>query len=153
MVITTTNRMLAIVIAIFLTSGIVAHAAQDPQRPLTPITLSSDLQTAASRVGETAIGVIDPGSAIRGAYQRDLVALERMRQQGSQLQGSPHATFSQFISDQEAALTEIERTALASSRPAASSSIAAMDELVAAAQAVLLRGLAAASANTPKTSQ
>ena len=143
MVIQTTNRMLAIVIAIFLSSGIVAHAAQAPQRPLTPATLPTDLQTAASRVGEMATGAIDPSAAIRGAYQRDLVALERLRQQASQLNGSKHAGFSQFISDREAVLTEIERTALASSRPAASSTIVAMDTVVGAAQAEMDRQLSA----------
>jgi hypothetical protein len=141
MVINTTNRMLAIVIAIFLASGIVAHAAQERQRPITPGTLAVDLQAAASRISEMAIGTIDPGAAIRSAYQRDLVALERLRQQGSQLQASMRPAFSQFISDQEATLTETERTALASSRPAASSTIAAMDGLVAAAQAELSRQL------------
>ena len=141
MVINTTNRMLAIVVAIFLTSGVVAHAAQAPQRPLAPGTLQTDLQTAASRLGETATGAIDPSAAIRGAYQRDLVALERLRQQGAPLPARPYAAFSQYISDQEAALTEIERTALASSRPVASSTIAAMDTLAAAAQVELNRQL------------
>jgi hypothetical protein len=143
MVIQTTNRMLAIVIALFLSSGIVAHAAQAPQRPLTPATLPADLQTVASRVGEMATGAIDPSSAIRGAYQRDLVALERLRQQASQLNGSARLAFYQFISDQEAALTQTERTALATSRPAGSSTIAAMDTLVGAAQAELNRQLSA----------
>lgn len=141
MVIKTTNRMLAIVIAIFLTSGIVAHAAQARPRPLTPGTLPTDLQAAASRVGEMAIGAIDPSAAIRSAYLRDLVALERLRQQGAPLPAGPYAAFSQYISDQEAALTELERTALASSRPVSSPTIAAMDELVAAAQVELNRHL------------
>jgi hypothetical protein len=143
MVITTTNRMLAIVIAIFLTSGIVAHAATAPERPLTPGTFPTDLQTAAGRVSETAIATIDPSAAIRAAYQRDRVALERLRQQGSQLPDGTYPAFSQFISEQEAALTDTQRTALASSRPAASSTIAAMDSLVAAAQTELSRQLSA----------
>ena len=152
MAIRTTNRMLGIVIAIFMTSGIVAHAATAPQRPLTPVTLRVDLQTAASRVGEKATGAIDPSAAIRGAYQRDLVALERLRQQGSQLNVSGRPAFSQFISDQEAALTSTERTALASSRPASSSTIAAMDMLVAAAQAELNRQLSASGAGKASSS-
>jgi hypothetical protein len=141
MVIKTTNRMLAIVVAIFLASGIVAHAAQGPQRPITPGTFAADLQAAATRMSQIAVGAIDPSAAIRSAYQRDLVALERLRQQGSPLPGATYAAFTQFISDQEVALTEVERTALASSRPAASSTIAALDNIVAAAQAELDRQL------------
>ena len=153
MVIKTTNRMLAIVIAIFMTSGIVAHAATAPQQPLTPVTLGIDLQTAASRVGETATGAIDPSAAIRGAYQRDRVALERLRQQGSPLNGSAWSVFNQFISDQEVALLDVERAALTTSRPAPSSTIAAMDSLVAAAQAELNRQLLTAGAATSKSSE
>lgn len=144
MVIKTTNRMLAIVIAIFMTSGIVAHAATAPQRPLTPVTLPVDLQTAASRVGETATGTVDPGAAIRGAYQRDRVALERLRQQSSQLKTSARPAFDQFLSDQEVALLDIERAALTTSRPAASTTIAAMDRLVTASEAELAHQLSGA---------
>ena len=143
-----TNRLLGIVIAFALTSGVVAHAAQAPQRPLTPITfpaassLPAALETAASHVTEAATGAIDPAGAIRTAYQRDHVALEHLRQQASQLKGSAHPAFNQFISDQEGALLEIERTALASSRPASSSTIVAMDKLVTAAQTELTSQLA-----------
>ncbi|HKV32577.1 MAG TPA: hypothetical protein VJT14_16350 [Candidatus Dormibacteraeota bacterium] len=141
MIIKMTNRLLSIVIAIALTSGIVAHAAQAPQRPLAPLTLPATLQTAASHVGETATGAIDPSGAIRAAYQRNRVALEHLRQQASPLKGSARATFDQFISDQELALTQTERAALATSRPAVSSSIAAMDKVVADAEAELNREL------------
>ena len=151
MVITMTNRLLSIVIALALTSGIVAHAAQAPQRPLAPVTLPATLQTAASHVGETATGAIDPSGAIRAAYQRNHVALEHLRQQASALKGSAHAAFNQFISDQELALTQTERAALATSRPDVSSAIAAMDKVVAEAEAELNRELsqtpAAAGAN------
>lgn len=143
MVITMTNRLLAVVIAIALSSGIAAHAAQDPQRPLAPIAvpaatdLPTVLQTAASHLTETATGAIDPAGTIRAAYQRDHVALERLRQQASALKGSAHPAFNQYVNDQEAALTEIEHTALATARPEASSTIAAMDQLVNAAGAHL----------------
>ncbi len=142
-----TNRLLGMVIAFALTSGVVAHAAQAPQRPLAPAgllsasSLPAALQSTASHLSETATGVIDPSAAIRDAYQRDHVALEHLRQQASALNGSAHPAFNQFISDQEAALVEIGRTALATSRPEASSTIAAMDRLVAAAQAELNREL------------
>jgi hypothetical protein len=131
-----TNRLLGIVIAFALTSGVVAHAAQAPERPL--ISLPA-LQTAASHVGETATGAIDPSAAIRAAYQRNLVALAHLRQQASPLKGSARLAYYQFVSDQEAALTQTQRTALATSRPAASSTIAAMDKLVAAAEQELNR--------------
>jgi hypothetical protein len=138
-----TNKLLGVVIAFALTSGIAAHAAQAPQRPLAPITLTSAsalpvaLQTAASHVAETATGAIDPGAAIRSAYARDHVALEHLRQQASQLKGSAHPAFNQYVSDQESALTELERTALATSRPVVASTIAALDALVSQAQAKL----------------
>src|SRR5438552_13488667 len=143
MVISMTNRLLALVIALALSGGIAAHAAQAPQQPLAPIALpsASALQTAASRITETATGAIDPSAAIRSAYQRNRVALEHLRQQASQLNGSAHPAFNQLISDDERALTEMERTALATTRPVASSTIAAMDKLVASAQAELNRQL------------
>lgn len=147
MVITMTNRLLGIVIALALTSGVVAHAAQAPQRPIAPLTLAATLQTAASHVSETATGAIDPAAAIRAAYQRNHVALEHLRQQASTLKGTAHAAFDQFVSDQELALTQTERAALATTRPEAESAIAAMDELFAAAEAELNRQLAQASAS------
>jgi len=140
MVIKMTNRLLGIVIALALTSGIVAHAATAPQRPLAPMSLASAnvaLRTAASHVAETATGTVDPAGAIRDAYQRDLVALEHLRQQAAQRKGSAHLAFNQHISDREASLIELKRSALATSRPAVASTIAAMDKLVAAAQAEL----------------
>jgi hypothetical protein len=138
-----TSRLLGVVIAFALTSGIVAHAAEAPQRPMAPISFTSAsalpiaLQTAASHVAETATGAIDPTAAIRAAYQRDHVALEHLRQQASQLKGSAHPAVNQYISDQEGALTELERTALATSRPAVASTIVALDNLVTAAQSKL----------------
>jgi hypothetical protein len=159
MMISMTNRLLSIVIALALTSGIVAHAAQAPQQPLTPITLPAGsslptvLQTAASHLSETATGTIDPSGAIRGAYQRDHVALERLRQQASQLKASARPAFNQFISDQETALLAVERAALTTSRPAPTSTIAAMDKLVAAAEAELGRQLSAAANAKAKSSQ
>src|ERR1700694_1992366 len=155
MVIKMTNRLLSIVIAIALTSGIVAHASQAPQRPLAPPPPPATPQTPASHVGETATGAIDPGAAIRAAYQRNRVALEHLRQLASPLKGSARAAFEQFISDQELALTQTERTALATSRPAVSSSIAAMDKVVAAADAELNRELSqihSANSNNAKNS-
>jgi len=147
MVISMTNRLLVMVVAFALTSGVVAHAATASQRPLAPIRLPAasslplTLQAAASRITETATGSIDPSAAIRDAYQRDHVALEHLRQAASELKGSAHPAFNQLISDDEGALTEIERTALATTRPSVSNAIAAMDALVASAQAELDRQL------------
>src|SRR5947208_16328879 len=103
MVISMTNRLLAVVIALALSGGIGAHAAQAPQRPLAPITLLSAsalpaaLQTAASRSTESATSAIDPGTAIRSAYQRNRVALEHPGQPASQMNGSAHAALNQRI--------------------------------------------------------
>jgi hypothetical protein len=152
MVIKMTNRLLSIVMAIAFTGGIVAHAAQAPQRPLAPVTLPAALQTAASHVSETATGAIDPGAAIRAAFQRNRVALEHLRQQASPLTSSARASFNQVISDQELALTQTERAALATTRPDAPRAIAAMDKLVSAAEAELTRQLSAATAAKSKTS-
>ena len=151
MVINMTNRLLAVVIALAFTSGIAAHAAQAPQRPIVPATLPAatslpaTIQTAASHLTEQATGTIDPSGAIRDAYQRDHVALERLRQQASALKGSAHPAFNQYISDQEAALTEIERTSLATTRPSVDNTITSMDKLVADAQARLAQDLQAGS--------
>ena len=148
MIVKMTNRLLATVIAFALFSGVVAHAAQAPDRPFAPnavpeaSTLPLALQTAAARIAEKATGTIDPSRAIRDAYQRDHVALERLRQQASRLKGSAHPAFNQYVSDQEDALESIERTGLATTRPSADRTIAAMDQLVAAAQAELTKQLA-----------
>ncbi|HEY9287749.1 MAG TPA: hypothetical protein VIT43_06980 [Candidatus Dormibacteraeota bacterium] len=153
MVSTMTNRLLAVVIAMALSSGIAAHAAQSPQRPIAPITLTSasslptTLQTAAAHIGETATGTFDPSAAIRDAYQRDHVALERLRQQASALNRSAHPAFNQYIDDQESALDETEHSALATVRPSAPTAIAAMDQLVAAAQGQLTQDLSQAGAS------
>jgi hypothetical protein len=153
MVINMTNRLLGIVIALALTSGIAAHAAQAPQRPLAPITLPATLQTAASHVTESATGAIDPAAAIRAAYQRNRVALEHLRQQAAPLKGGAHAAFNQFVSDQELALTQSERAALATTRPDAQGAIAAMDKLVADAEAELNRELSQAGGSNSQNSK
>src|SRR6202035_5403969 len=138
-----TSRLLGVVIFAALTSGIAAHAAEAPQRPLAPISLTSAsslpvaLQSAASHVAETATGAIDPTAAIRAAYERDHVALEHLRQQASMRQGSAAGVFNQYISDQEGALTELERTARLTSRPFLVSTIAGRDNLVTGGQAKL----------------
>ena len=135
MAIRMTNRLLGIITVLALASGIAAHAAIAPTRPLAPITLPAALQAVASRFAETATGTIDPSAAIRAAYQRDHVALEHLRQQAAQLNGSAHPGFDQYITDKETALAELERNALATSRPDASNTIASMDSLVTVAQA------------------
>src|SRR3982074_2041285 len=127
MVIKMTNRLLSIVIAIAFTGGIAAPARRAPRRPRAPAPPPPALKPAASHVSETATGAIDPGAAIRAAYQRNRVALEHLRQQASPLTSSARANFNQVISDQELALTHTERAALATTRPDAPRAIAAMD--------------------------
>jgi hypothetical protein len=158
-----TNRLLLIVIVCAFTSGVVAHAATAPQQPLTPFPLPAAsslpmaLQTAASRIGETATGAIDPSAAIRGAYLRDHVALEHLRlTAAAQLPSGARPAYDQLISDDEAALIERVQTALATTRPSVFNAIAAMDAIVASAQAELNRELAPAitaksQASAPKS--
>ena len=148
MVSTMTNRLLAVVMAVAISSAVAAHAAQSPQGLTGSIALTSasslptTIQTAAAHIGETATGAFDPSAAIRDAYQRDHVALERLRQQGSTaLSTSARPSFDQYINDQESALDQTEHSALATVRPSANSAIAAMDQLVTAAQAELTREL------------
>ena len=148
-----TNRLLATVMAFAVSSGLAAHAAQDPQRALPAVTLTKltlptatsvpqAVQSAASHVTEVAATVIDPTAAVKAAFQRDHVALEHLRQQASVLKGSAHPAFNQLISTDEAALVEIEKTALASNSASPSGTIAAMDQLVASAEAALAQAKA-----------
>ena len=148
-----TNRLLATVMAFAVSSGLVAHAAQEPHRALPAVTLTNltlptaaslpqTVQTAASHVTDIATAAIDPSAAIKAAFQRDHVALEHLRQQASVLKGSNHPAFNQLISTDEAALVEIEKTALASNSASPSGTIAAMDQLVASAEAALAQAKA-----------
>jgi hypothetical protein len=148
-----TNKLLATVMAFAVSSGLAAHAAQDPQRTLPKVSLSNlsqtrltlpnatsvpqAVQTAANHVSDVATAAVDPSAAIRAAFQRDHVALEHLRQQASVLQGSAHPAFNQLISNDEATLVEMEKTALASNSTSAATTITAMDQLVASAQAAL----------------
>jgi hypothetical protein len=146
-----TNRLMALVMAFAMGSGLAAHAAQDPHKALPTVaiptlpaatSLPATLQTAAERVSDTATSAVDPSGAIRSAFQRDHVALEHLRQQASALKGAAHPAFNQLISNDEATLVDLERTALASKNAAASSTIAAMDQLVSSANAALQKALA-----------
>ncbi len=147
------NRLLAMVMAFAMGSGLAAHAAQDPHKTLprvamptltlpTATSLPATLQTAANHVSDSATSAIDPSAAIRAAFQRDHVALEHLRQPASALKGSAHPAFNQLISNDEATLVDLERTALASKNAAASSTISAMDQLVSSANAALQNALA-----------
>lgn len=157
-----TNRLLATVIAFAVSTGVAAHAAQDPRHPLPGVTVSElqspglslhklsaprvtvtatslpqAVQTAATHLTEVATAAVDPSGAIRAASQRDHIALEHLRQQASALKGSAHPAFNQLISRDEAALIDLEKTGLASNGTSTASSIAQMDQLVASAQAAL----------------
>ncbi len=166
-----TNRLLATVMAFAVSTGLVAHAAQDkhqilaapklaqvyvlevsqptaaaattsPKTAALPSTTSvpQAVQSAANHVIDAATAAVDPSAAVRAAFQRDQLALEHLRQQGSGLKGQARQVFNQRISNAELALVETEKMALASkSRPA--SSIAAMDQLVALLKASLDRDL------------
>jgi hypothetical protein len=155
-----TNRLLAMVMTFAVSTGLAAHVAQNPQRTLPKVSLTSltlprassvpqavqtaaaQLSDAANHVSETATAAVDPGAAIRAAFQRDHVALEHLRQQASVLKGSAHPAFNQLISNDEATLVEMEKTALASNNSSPSASIAAMDQLVTSAEAALAQAKA-----------
>jgi hypothetical protein len=153
-----TNKLLATVMAFAVSSGLVAHTAQDPHRnlpavnltkvSLTRLTLPSAtsvpaaVQAAANHVSDVATAAVDPSAAIRAAFQRDHVALEHLRQQASVLNGSAHPAFNQLISNDEATLVEMEKTALASNSTSAPATIAAMDQLVTSAEAALAQAKA-----------
>ena len=151
-----TNRLLATVMAFAVSTGLAAHAAQDPKRALPQVNLAKitlpkatslpqavqTVQTAANHVTDAAATAVDPSAAIRAAFQRDHVALEHLRQPASALKGSAHPAFNQLISNDEATLVELEKTALASNSGSAASSIAAMDQLVASAEAALAQAKA-----------
>jgi hypothetical protein len=140
-----------------VSTGLAAHAAQDPHRALPQVNLShltlprasavpqavetaaTQVSNAANHVSDAATAAVDPSAAIRAAFQRDHVALEHLRQQASVLKGSAHPAFNQLISNDEATLVEMEKTALASNNGSASTSIAAMDRLVASAEAALAK--------------
>jgi hypothetical protein len=159
-----TNRLLATVMTFAVSTGLVAHAAQDPHKSLPQVNIThlalpsasavpqavqsaaATVSTAANHVSDAATAAVDPSAAIRAAFQRDHVALEHLRQQASVLKGSAHPAFNQLISNDEAALVEMEKTALASKASSASATIAAMDQLVVSAQAALASAKAQADA-------
>ncbi|MDQ6883657.1 MAG: hypothetical protein M3077_05380 [Candidatus Dormibacteraeota bacterium] len=161
-----TNRLLATVMAFAFSTGIAAHAAQDPRHPLPGITVSAvqgptvtghtvtapkltlktdslpaatslpqALQIAANQVSGAATAAVDPAAAVRAAAQRDHVALEHLRQLVARLKGPARRALNQRISEDEARLVDIEKTALASR--SGGSSIKAMDDLVAAVDKAL----------------
>ncbi len=103
--------------------------------------LPQAVQVAANHVADAATAAVDPTAAVRAAFQRDHVALEHLRQLGSGLNSRARQAFNQRISDNEARLVEIEKTALAS-RTQAASSITDMDSLVASVNGSLAAELA-----------
>lgn len=151
-----TNRLLSMVMAVACLAAVAAHAASDgvtrmsglnlgfrlSAPHLAPVTFhlapvalpTAGLQAAAATMTARAQAVVDPAGTITAAYQRDHVALEHLRQQASALRGAAHPAFNRVVDSDEAALASLERQALdyTSGNPAAS--VAAMDQLVAAAQ-------------------
>jgi hypothetical protein len=150
-----TNKLLGTVMAFAVSTGLVAHTAQDPHKALPKVNLTqlsvprassvpqavqtaaAQVASAANHVSDAATAAVDPSAAIRAAFQRDHVALEHLRQQASVLRGSAHPAFNQLISNDEAALVEMEKTALATKAGSPAATIAAMDQLVRSAQAAL----------------
>jgi hypothetical protein len=145
MVVQMTNRLLAIVMAVAFSTGLVAHAAENPKHPLPELpTLPSpaSLKQPAALIEMAAQGLRNQASAIlnqdssliRDAYQRDHVALEQLRQQASSLRGSAHPAFNQLINKDQALLLALEQQALNPANGTTSGDAAAtigqMDQIV-----------------------
>jgi len=94
-----------------------------------PASVPQAIRSAANHLSDAATAIVDPSAAVRGAYQRDQLALEHLRQQGSALKGEARQAFNQRISEDELQLVQMERIALAS-KGGPATSIAAMDQLV-----------------------
>jgi len=137
MVTSMTNRLLATVIAVFVSGAVTAHAAQNVHVTVKPSTVPLVLH----QVEATAQAAIDPSSAIRAAYHRDHDTLEHLRQQGSGLTSPAHAQFNQLISTDQAQLLALEKVALdklaAGASVNAGATIAQMDAIPAQAAAAL----------------
>jgi len=132
-----TNRLLATVIAVFLSGALTAHAAQDVHVTITPPTVMLH------QVEATAEAALDPTNSIRAAYHRDHDALEHLRQQGSGLTSPTHAQFNQLISTDQAQLLALEKAALdklaAGASVDAGATIGQMDAILAQASAALAK--------------
>ncbi len=102
-----TNRLLATVMAVFVSGALTAHASQDVH-----ITPPSSLPTVLGQVEATTQAALDPAASIRQAYQQDHDALEHLRQEGSELKSPAHTQFNQLISADQAQLLALEKTAL-----------------------------------------
>jgi hypothetical protein len=145
MVVQMTNRLLAMVMALAFSSGLVAHAAENPRHPLPELpalpsasalkTPAAVLQTAAQDLrGEASAILNQDSSLIRDAYQRDHAALEQLRQQARSLKGAAHPAFNQLINKDQSRLLSLEQQALNPANGTTSSEAAAtigqMDQIV-----------------------
>jgi len=140
-----TNRLLATVLAVFVSGALTAHASQDVHVTFNPPVKPSSLRTVLHQVEATAtsaaITAIDPAAGIRAAYQRDHDTLEHLRQEGSALKSPTHAQFNQLISADQAQLLALEKAALdqlaAGASVNATAVIAQMDAIPSQARAAL----------------
>ena len=160
MVIEMTNRLLAVVIAVTVSSILAAHAAQASLKPLPslhlglrlptagaalgaqiPAVVPGSLQTAAVALTGRAQEAVDPRSAVVSAYQRDHDALEHLRQPASELRSPAHAAFNKLLDADQRRLATLERQALDYQSGDAIAAMAAMDRVVQEAQAALSAAL------------
>ena len=117
-----TSRLLAVVMAVAVSSGLLAHATQGPRPAMTsaaPVSFklpkvkpptASDLQMTAHRVSNQTLILIDPRSEpIRTAFLRDREALEKLRHDPkSKVKGN----LNEYISMQQVKLQVLEDDAL-----------------------------------------
>lgn len=129
-----TNRLLATVMAVFVSGALTAHAAEG-------VHVTIPAPTVLHQVEATAAAAIDPSAAIRDAYQRGHDTLEHLRQEGSELTSPAHAQFNQLISADQAQLLALEKSALdriaAGASVNATATIAQMDAIASQARTAL----------------
>lgn len=166
MVIQMTNRLLAVVIAVTLSTTLAAHASvQLPaftlgvhvplatfalRQPQVPAGVPAALQTAARSLTNQARAALDPKSVVTAAYQRDHDALEHLRQRASALRSPAHASFTRSLDADQQTLATLERQALDYQSGDAASAALAMDHVVEQARAALAAAVTAGAAGDGK---
>lgn len=172
MVIQMTNRLLAVVIAVTVSTTLAAHAAQGStvhlpafrlgvhvpfatfglRQPQVPAGMPAALQTAALSVTRQARAALDPKAVVTAAYQRDHDALEHLRQQAAALRSPAHASFNRLLDADQRTLATLERQALDYQSGDAASAALAMDRVVEQTRTALAAAVPAGAAGAVKPS-
>jgi hypothetical protein len=148
-----TSRLLMVVIAVAVSSGLLAHAAQGPRSavalknpapisfklPQVKLPTAADVQNAVHNLSNQTLILIDPKSEpIRAAYLRDREALEKLRHDP---RSKGRGDLDDYISIQQTKLQVLEDDALdqlsRSAHSVADARISEMHHVVAHAQATV----------------